>query len=227
VAVTIFRVCGFSHKARAKSAHQPGRDAIDADVVLSPLDREIARELEIGGFRDVVAADHRGALEAADGRDEDDRPVLALDHARRDHLHQPVAGNDVIFENLAELVVAHPGHRPVIGVGRRIADEHVDPPECGERVVDEALKLLLCRDVGGDGEGGLAPERGVDRARGLFAGLALARRDHDARAMFGEPPGDRLADAARRASDHSHSPVEIEQARHRSSSSLISLFRQR
>src|SRR5208282_4805054 len=52
----------------------------------SPLDREIARQLKVGGFRDVVSAKDLRALEPADRRDDDDGAVLAFDHALRDEM---------------------------------------------------------------------------------------------------------------------------------------------
>jgi hypothetical protein len=38
---------------------EPRGDAVDASVVLAELDGQDARELEVGGLRDVVGADHR------------------------------------------------------------------------------------------------------------------------------------------------------------------------
>ena len=82
---------------------------------------------------------------------------------------------------------------------------------CAVRLVDEALELVLGRDVGGDGDRGFAPGGGVDRVRRLNAGLGLARRDHDLRAMLGEALRDRPADAPRRAGDDGDAAAEIEQ----------------
>ena len=67
---------------------QAGRNAIDADIVLSPFDREIARKLNVGGFGDVVGADHGRALQAADRGDDNDGAIVALQHAGRGHLDQ-------------------------------------------------------------------------------------------------------------------------------------------
>ena len=108
---------------------QPGRDAIDAHALRPEFGGKVARQLEVGGLGDVVGADHGRAGQPADRRDDDDRALAALEHFRRDHRDQPVIGDDIVVEDLAELVVADPRHRAVIGVGRGVADEHVDPAE--------------------------------------------------------------------------------------------------
>ena len=177
----------------------------------SPFDRQIARQLQIGGFGDVVGAEDFRTFQPADRRDDDDRAVLALDHAWRGHVDQPVIGEHVVVENLAELGVRDAGHRAVVRIGSRIADQNVDPAEGARGLVDEMLKLLLGRDVGGDRLRRVALERAIDGGRGLGAGLGLARRDDDARAMPGEPLGDGAADAPRRSGDDGDAPGQVEQ----------------
>src|SRR5277367_3622669 len=120
-------------------------------------------------------------------------------------------GEHVVVENLAELHVRYAGHRSIIRIGSRIADQNVDPAEGAYRLVDEMLKLLLGRDVGGDRLRRVALHRMIDGGGGLGAGLGLARRDDDARAMLGEPLGDGPPDAPRRAGDDRDAPGEIEQ----------------
>ena len=63
---------------------------------------------------------------------------------------QPVVGDDVVVEDLAELVVGNAGQRAVIGIGRGVADQHVDLAEGAVGFVDEMLQVFLGRDVGGD-----------------------------------------------------------------------------
>ena len=58
-------------------------------------------------------------------------------------MDQPMVGEHVVLENLAELRVRDALHRPVVGIGSRVADQNVDPAESAVRLVDEALKLLL------------------------------------------------------------------------------------
>jgi hypothetical protein len=99
---------------------QARRDAIDADVVFSPLDRKIARKLNVGGFGDIVGSNHGRALECADRRDDDDGAVVALKHALCGHLDQPMVGEDVVVEDLAKLLVRDAGHRSIVGIGRGV-----------------------------------------------------------------------------------------------------------
>jgi hypothetical protein len=102
--VTAFRVSGFSQSARAKSVRtRPGRDAIDPHARRAELGGEVAGELEVGRLRDVVGSDHLGSGEPADRADDDDRAFLTLQHLRRDHLDQPVIGDHIVLEDLAEL----------------------------------------------------------------------------------------------------------------------------
>ena len=56
-------------------------------------------------------------------------PVLALPHRRRDHADQPMVGDDVVVEDLAELIVGDAAERAVIGIARGVADQHVDLAE--------------------------------------------------------------------------------------------------
>ena len=121
---------GSSHKRAGEiGLDQARRDAVHADVVRAEFVRQVARELHVGGLGDAIGADHRRAAQAADRRDDDDRPVPALAHLGRDHLDQPVVGDDVVVEDLAELLVGDARLRAVIGVRRGVADEDVDLAE--------------------------------------------------------------------------------------------------
>ena len=70
-----------------------GRDAIDPYVMPSHLDREVARELGIGGLQDIVGADAlplkpppgnpvRSCRESCTGQAGHERPIPWIDHAR-------------------------------------------------------------------------------------------------------------------------------------------------
>jgi hypothetical protein len=115
----------FPQRARKIGANETRRDAVDPHIVRPELDGEIARELHIRRLGDAISADDRAAFEAADGGDDDDRAVLAGDHLRRDQRDQPMIGDDVVVENLAELLVGDGVHRPVVRIGGGVADQHV------------------------------------------------------------------------------------------------------
>ena len=151
---------------------QPRRDAVDAHLVRPELGGEVARELEVRRLGDVVGADHGRAVEAADRGDDDDRALPALEHLRRDHLDQPVVGDDIVVEDLAELLVADPRHRPVIGVGGGVADEDVDPAELprGSRRPAPAAPPWT-EMFAGDGDRAALAMLGVDRVGDLLAGV--------------------------------------------------------
>jgi hypothetical protein len=63
---------------------------------------------------------------------------------------QPVVGDDVVVEDLAELVVGNAAERTVIRIRRGVADQHVDLAERAVGLVDEVLQVFLAGDVGGD-----------------------------------------------------------------------------
>ena len=104
-------------------------------------------------------------FEAADRGHDDDRAVLALDHLRHHHAGQPVVGDDVVVEDLAELVVGNAGERTVIGIRRGVADQHVDLAEGAVGLVDEVLQIFLAGDVGGDRDRRALAELVVDLLR--------------------------------------------------------------
>ena len=137
-------------RLRKVGLDQAGRDAIHAHIVRAVFAGEIARQLHVGSLGDRVGAEDGRALQAADRRDDDDRAVLARDHLRHDHADEPVVGDDVVIENLAELIVGDAGERAVIRVGRGVADQHVDLAVDAVGLVDEILQILLAGDVGGD-----------------------------------------------------------------------------
>ena len=176
---------------------QAGRDAVHADIVLAVFAGEVARELHVGGLRDRVGAEHGRALQAADRGHDDDRAVLALDHLRHHHADQPVVGDDVVVEDLAELIVGNAGERTVIGIGRGVADQHVDLAEGAVGFVDQVLQIFLAGNVGGDRDRRALAELVVDLLGDLIADVLLARGDHDLGAVLGHPLRDGAADAAR------------------------------
>ncbi len=186
-------------------------DAVDPDVVTAPLDSQIARQLHVRRLGHVVSADQVVAAQASDRGNDQDRPVLPLDHLRRDHLGQPVVGQDVVVEDLLELFVGYARHRPRIGVGRRIADQDVDLTPFGVGLVHQPLQVLFRRDIGRNGDGPLLAVLRIDRLGCLVARTGLTRRDHHPRAMFGQPFGDGLADALGRARDDRDLAAQIEQ----------------
>ena len=78
---------------------------------------------------------------------DDDTPLSPIAHFRGGHADQPVVGDDVVIENLAELIVGDVCKRPVIGVGCGIADENVDPTERAARLVHQMLQRGLVGDA--------------------------------------------------------------------------------
>ena len=90
-------------RARGRNRSSPGPGAMQLTRTLyGPDSREVARQLHVGRLGDRVGADHARAAQPADRRDDDDRAVLPLLHLRRDHVDQPVVGDDVVVEDLAE-----------------------------------------------------------------------------------------------------------------------------
>src|ERR1700677_3327132 len=53
-------------------SYQAGSNAIDANIVLSPFDREIARKLNVGCLGDVIGANYGRTFEPPDRGNDDD-----------------------------------------------------------------------------------------------------------------------------------------------------------
>ena len=70
-------------------------------------------------------------------------PSFALAHRGRDHADEPMVGDDVVVEDLAELIVADAAERPIVGIAGRVADEHVDLAEAAHGLVGEALQIVF------------------------------------------------------------------------------------
>jgi hypothetical protein len=171
-------------------------DAVDADVVRAQLAGQVARQLHVGGLADAVGADHGGPAQPADRRDDDDAALAPRAHLRRHHLHQPVVGDDVVVQDLAEGLVADLQLRAVVGVAGGVAHQGVDAAPGGHRFVDQALQCRLVADAGSVGDGGAGAMAVVDDGGHLVTRVLLARRDDDLGAVLGHALGDGPADAA-------------------------------
>src|SRR5262249_7620907 len=108
--------------------------------------------------------------EGTGAADVDDQPAAVVPHTRSDGLDEPVGSVEV------ELDLALPALRArlpealeqwLLG-GGRVVDEDVDPAEGLQRLVDDALEILVLDEVGRDRECLLA-ER-LDRRRRLADG---------------------------------------------------------
>ena len=163
VAQALFEILGVVPQRLGEvGLHQAGRDGVHADVVGPVLEREVARELHVGRLGDAVGADHRRAAHAADRRHDDDRAVLLGPHVGQAEIDHPHVGENVVVHHLHEDVVGQLLVRPVVGIGRGVADQHVDRPELLLRLGEQPLDLRLVGDVAGDD-------------RGMAAGLAGSR----------------------------------------------------
>jgi len=76
----------------------------------------------------------------------------------------------------------------------------------GLRAAHQRLQVLFATDVA-DARDGLATSR-ANRVDHLLAGLQLAARHHDPRAMLGQSFCDRATDSAARARDDGHLAVQ-------------------
>ena len=121
-----------------------------------------------------------------------------------------MVGEDVVIENLAELFVLDPVHRPVIGVGRGVADEDVDGAELFLRAREKVLQLCLFRNARRDGDGAAFAVFGIDGGGHFVAGFLLAAGNDDLCAVRGKLLGDSLADAAAGAGDDGDLSGQIE-----------------
>ena len=119
-------------------------------------------------------------------------------------------GNDVIFQDLAELIISNPGHRAIIGIGGSVTDQNIDLAKGLAGLVDQALKIFLRRDIGRNSNG-RAGMGGIDFSGYLFARTSLTRRNHHLGPMVGHTFRHSPANAARRAGDDGDLTGQIEQ----------------
>ena len=127
----------------------------------------------------------------------------------------------VVVEDLPELVVADAGEGAVVRIRRGIADDDVDAAEGFARAGDEVREIVLRRDARRNGDRAARTTCGVDAGGHFVARTGLPRRDHDLRAVLGEPLGDGAADAAGRSGDDGNLAGQVEQRRHGGSPPLL------
>ena len=174
-------------------------NTVDADAVRPPGRGEVPRQRKIGELGDAVHRQLERGVQRSDRDDEDDRAVLALDHAGRHRLGEPEIRLHVVDHHPLENLVLEVVDRPVMRVDRGIADHDVDLAVSLMRFGDQVLALRLVGDAAGH-RGRLAA-LGLDRRDDLLARLEVAAGDHDLGAGLGEEFRHRPADAARRAGD--------------------------
>ena len=203
----------FPERAREVGSDQSWRDGVHAHVVGPMFGREILHELHVGDLGDRVRADHGVRLQSTGARDDDDRPVLPLDHFRQHHVAQPVIALDVRGHDLVEGRIGDVHRGAVVGIDRGVADRDVDASPLLARLVDQGLQGFLLGDARRDRDrlAGAIRARGVDLRRNGIAGLGLAARDDDLRAVGGKLLRDRPADPPGRTGDDGDLTGQVEQ----------------
>ncbi|MFO0690933.1 MAG: hypothetical protein U0900_19710 [Myxococcota bacterium] len=190
--------------------HVLGRDRTDPDRIdpdpRRVLHRHHPRQLFEGRLRAAVGdrADVRGAGEAR--RDVDDR-AAAHAHVGRHRPRQVEGRLEVEVEGRLEVVVLRVLRRDV-SPAARVVDEHVDPPEGGERLLDDPIGRVARRQIAVDRD--RAPAGGLDRRLRPVELRARARDAGDLRADLREGPRDLRTDPAPRAGHDRDLPVESE-----------------
>src|SRR5260370_20844762 len=107
----------------------------------------VLRGARLGG---VVSASSGRALEPADGRNENDGTVCALDHLGRGQLHEPVIRQDVVVEHFTELLIADGAKRTIVRVAGSITDQDIDGAESDIGLGDQLAQCLFGRDSSGN-----------------------------------------------------------------------------
>ena len=137
----------FVQRLREIGAHDAGRKTIDAHILGAPLDRQVARQLRIGGLRHRISAEVTRPLEAGDAREQNHRTAAARGHAGDHHVGEPERRTHVGTHDLVERFVRDRGERSEVRIDGRVGDQHVDLPILRERGVDQRLQLLFEPDV--------------------------------------------------------------------------------
>src|ERR1700732_5242557 len=113
----------------------------------SELDCQISRQLRVGGFGNVVCANQPRPAQRTDGGNDQDATRPTLDHLSCNHLNDCMVREEVVFDDLAELIIANLRNRAEVRIAGRIADQNVDGAMSRASFVDEFLELPLDGDV--------------------------------------------------------------------------------
>ena len=89
--------------------------------------------------------------------------------------------------NLAELIVGQGRHRPVVRIGRRIADEHVDLTESAHCLIDQMADMFFRGNIRRHRDRAAFTIFRIDRRGDFVARLLIARRHDDLSAMLRHP----------------------------------------
>jgi hypothetical protein len=132
---------------------QPRRDAVHPHALWARIHRPGCAPICMSAALEIaIGADHRRALEAAHRRR---RPSPSRRRVRQHLVGATIwisqwFDRTLLSSDLAELVVADPARRAIIGVGRRVADQMRSPCQtpCAFRRPG-CCRRLLGRDAGG------------------------------------------------------------------------------
>lgn len=180
-------------------AHDAGRDAVHADVVIGELAREGAGEMRNRTLHDLIRDVRMHGAQPCGRGDKDDGSLLARLHVRQRGAAEVKDGVDVDVEraipvvgrDLGELAV----HRTAGGMHK-----HVERAEFLHRFLHATLRVIRLRAIGHD-DFAAATELLDFLSRGLRVGVIETSVDGDIRAGFGERDGGGRADTLGAASD--------------------------
>jgi len=100
-----------------------------------------------------------------------------------------------------------------MNVGCGVTDQDIDLAECFAGAFHEPDQIVLRRNIGRDGDCGAGAVRRIDRSCDVVDGALRAGRNHDFRALVGQPFGNGAAYAPRGAGDDGYATGQVKQGR--------------
>ena len=213
--------------------HAAGSDGVHADG--RPLRRHCARKGNDPGLRRAVGAVARARPLPGYGREVDDGAASALQHRAGGGAGAQKHARQIQTQALVKIggrEVDQRRHLERLSPSRaRVVDPNVEPSERGERLLDDALRLIGLADVGENADGLAAHrlylahdglDRAVDAPRAARHGLRRAGDDGHVRAMLRERERDAAPDALARAGHHRGPSGEVK--RRHALPALLPLF---
>ena len=177
--------------AHQRRVHEPRHDAVQPDAFGGVDHRRRARELDQPGLGGAVG-DLRLAdiAKAGDRGHVDDRAAALALHDGQDRLAGEIDALEVDGDLLVEGRLVELDRTAGLRAAD-IVDEHVDPAEAPDAVLDERLDALGGRRVAARRHAGAA--LGLDQPPRFGGGGVIDVEAGDARALAGEQHGGRLA----------------------------------
>ena len=184
-----------------------GRNGVDADVILAPLDGETFGEMGDGGFGHAVNGFGGESHKAGLGTHIDDDAALLANHDAAGGLAGKESAFEIDSESGIEISFADV-FGGIFGSDAGVVDKNVEPSEFFHGVIDGAEDLIFLGDIHLEGKGAAA--EGTDFGGEAGVGMDIAETEGDVGTGIGESERDGAAESAGGAGDEGNLAGHVE-----------------